>query len=336
MPDILAANEQANAPITRSMDRNKGGEPFMRIKDHSLASSVQDATLPVNSHSQKKSEGFIIGDNAANRTSFHNYKQNRMFYYNHARDDATRGGRPADLNHSLNFAQNNRTHADNFISGQNHYNATLSQLTDRTGQGVIQLSQGGHQQPAHMGHRQQRSQLAKHNATRPGHNQIYYNESLRDQNHMSLPYLNETRSSRQGRMSNPYKAGNAQNRPRDLQLNMMVPLTEEARTLEVRPISNPSQMQNLDAQSVSRNGRPQPQYSVEHSDVINRMNSDGSTVSEIHHHVHHHYNHTHIHHHHNEAAQTAQQFVMGGAAVPPAGVSTHQLDPSAQQQKSSQ
>lgn len=64
-----------------------------------------------------------------------NYKQNRMFYYNHARDDGLRGDRAGDLNHSLNFAHNNRTHADNFISnvgGQNTYNMTLSQLTDRS------------------------------------------------------------------------------------------------------------------------------------------------------------------------------------------------------------
>lgn len=138
-------------------------------------------------------------------------------------------------------------------------------------------------------------------------------------------------------MSNAYKMSNAPDRPHDLQLNMMMPLTEEARTIEVgRPISDPSQMQNIDAPSGSRNGLPQPQYSVEHSDVINRMNSDGSTVSEIHHHVHHHYNHTHIHHHHNDAAQPSQQFVMGGAAVPPAGMSNRQLDPSVQQEKSSQ
>lgn len=110
-----------------------------------------------------------------------------MFYYNHARDAGVRGGRPAELNTSLNFAQNTRTHADNFISGQNHHNATMTQLTDRAGQGMNQLSQGSHQPTAHMERRQQRSQLSKHNPIRPEHNQIYYNESLRDQNHMSLP-----------------------------------------------------------------------------------------------------------------------------------------------------
>lgn len=90
------------------------------------------------SNIQKKSEGLILHKNkkVINRTSMQNYKQNRMFYYNHAREEGLRAERPADLNHSLNFAHNNRTHADNFISnvggGQNNYNVTLSQLTDRS------------------------------------------------------------------------------------------------------------------------------------------------------------------------------------------------------------
>lgn len=75
MPDIMTANEQANnAPMAKSMERNKGGESFMRIKDHSLASSVQDGTLPANFHGQKKSESFIIADSMANRTTNHKNK----------------------------------------------------------------------------------------------------------------------------------------------------------------------------------------------------------------------------------------------------------------------
>lgn len=148
---------------------------------------------------------------------------------------------------------------------------------------------------------------------------------------MSLPYLNENKS-RQTQMSHQFNPNlhSGKNRPRD-PMNMIVP--EESRTLDLRPVSNPSQRRNRDAASGSRrsNAPPQPQQFSVHSDVINRMNSDGSTVSEIHHHVHHHYNHTHIHHHHGaDGATTSGQatpFIMaGGAAVPSAGVSTHHLD----------
>ena len=65
-----------------------------------------------------------------NRTSMQNYKQNRMFYYNHAREDRLRSDGPGEINNSINFAHNNRTHADNFISnvgGQGgNLNVTLS------------------------------------------------------------------------------------------------------------------------------------------------------------------------------------------------------------------
>lgn len=119
MPDIMAANEKAgNGGIARSMERNQPTEAFMRIKDHSLGSSIQDATLAGNCRSQKKSDG-LLSTKIHNRTSMQNYKQNRMFYYNHAREDgvnALRGDRAGDVNHSLNFGQNARTHADNFIS----------------------------------------------------------------------------------------------------------------------------------------------------------------------------------------------------------------------------
>lgn len=43
MPDIMAANDQAkNYGIARSMERNHR-DAYMRIKDHSLGSSIQDA-----------------------------------------------------------------------------------------------------------------------------------------------------------------------------------------------------------------------------------------------------------------------------------------------------
>lgn len=179
-----------------------------------------------------------------------------------------------------------------------------------------------------MGHRQQRSQLGAQPFIHGAHNQIYYNESLRDHKHMSLPYLNDNKS-RQTQMSNQSNS-KLNSGPNRAPITMMGGAGDEQRPLEPRPISNPSQVRNrnADPSAVSRRSNgPQPQFSVEHSDVINRMNSDGSTVSEIHHHVHHHYNHTHIHHHHNDASTSGQAspFIAGGAAVPSAGASSHNV-----------
>lgn len=196
------------------------------------------------------------------------------------------------------------------------------------------MYEGQAQPPA--GHRQQRSQLGMQNFIHGGHNQIYYNESLRDHKHMSLPYLNDNKS-RQNQMNNQVNSklnNSGQNRA---PINMLGAAGEGQMTLDARPISNPSQVRNRQDPTMSRRSNgPQPQFSVEHSDVINRMNSDGSTVSEIHHHVHHHYNHTHIHHHHGDGSGSGQAtpFIMaGGAAVPSAGVSSHNVGSAGQAAK---
>lgn len=100
MPDIMAANEQANnGPIgARSLERNKGGESFMRIKDNSLASSVKDGRLALYPHSQKKSESYVMNDSLANRGSFYNNKDNLVSHYKNNRDEGNRGGRPSEFN----------------------------------------------------------------------------------------------------------------------------------------------------------------------------------------------------------------------------------------------
>jgi hypothetical protein len=144
---------------------------------------------------------------------------------------------------------------------------------------------------------------------------------------MSLPYLNEGKTTRHVNTTYNAKTRAGQNR---VGMNMLQP-GDEARTLEARPISNPTgQMRNTDGRSGSRarDGFPQPQYSMEHSDVIARINSEGSTVSEIHHHVHHHYNHTHIHHHHNISSGTGNttSIMTGAAAVPSAVDSTTNIN----------
>ena len=57
MPDIMAANDAAaNGTLARSMERHHR-DTFMRIKDSSLGSSVQDAPLAAHSRSQKKADG---------------------------------------------------------------------------------------------------------------------------------------------------------------------------------------------------------------------------------------------------------------------------------------
>ena len=138
------------------------------------------------------------------------------FYNNHLREagEFNAGGPPmahiektgGDLNSSVNLPSNSRTQADNFVSGQP--NLTLTERSqqwnnnanNRVGpkyQQVLskaRLSKEGpnKQQPSNPTHRQQRSQLGTHNFI--GQNQIYYNDHLRDQKHMSLPYLNEHKS----------------------------------------------------------------------------------------------------------------------------------------------
>ena len=88
----------------------------------------------------KNTEKLLSGTNYQNRTSMQNYKQCRMYFYdNHLRHpgDASTGPVPnadragGDLNNSVNFPSHSRTQADNFISGQNNQNQTI---TDRSHQ----------------------------------------------------------------------------------------------------------------------------------------------------------------------------------------------------------